>query len=251
MLAEVTNMIVDINRQFYQKFGDAFAVTRRRIQPGVRKVLDGLPKEGHWLDLGCGSAMLAIEWIKSGRRGSYCGLDFSAELLAEAQHTLEDVAIPPGVQICFQKANLLAADWPLDLARRNYDGVFCFAALHHIPGSKNRLSLLQQVRALLPPGAFFVHSNWQFQNSPRLMARVQPWSTLGVPETELEPGDTLLDWRYILSGQPEQVGYRYVHQFSLEELAGLAAAAGFEIQDSFESDGEGGRLGLYQVWVAR
>ncbi|HWR65068.1 MAG TPA: hypothetical protein VN364_03015, partial [Bellilinea sp.] len=61
-------------------------------------------------------------------------------------------------------------------------------------------------------------------------------------------GDTLLDWRYALPGQPEQVGLRYVHLFSREELAELAAQAGFAVESEFESDGEGGRLGLYQAW---
>jgi len=39
-----------------------------------------------------------------------------------------------------------------------------------------------------------------------------------------------------------------VHLFSREELGGLAQRAGFEIVDEFESDGQGERLGLYQVW---
>lgn len=250
MRAEIIHLIVDINRQFYQNFGDAFAATRRRIQPGVRRVLDSLPREGNWLDLGCGSATLALEWIKSGRRGSYCGLDFSAALLADAQHALQEIDIPAGVQICLQKADLQSADWPGDLAHRAYDGVFCFAALHHIPAYKSRLRFVQQVRTLLPQGAAFVLSNWQFQNSPRLIARVQPWSVLGVDSKDLERGDTLLDWRYQLPDQPAQTGYRYVHQFRAEELADLAQEAGFETIESFASDGDGGQLGLYQTWVA-
>jgi hypothetical protein len=64
----------------------------------------------------------------------------------------------------------------------------------------------------------------------------------------LEAGDTLLDWRFALPGQPEQNGLRYVHLFERAELAELAAAAGFTVVDEFESDGEGGRLGLYQAW---
>ena len=58
----------------------------------------------------------------------------------------------------------------------------------------------------------------------------------------MDPGDYLLDWRS--GGQ----GLRYVHHFSREELGALAAAYGFEVVETFESDGEGGRLGLYGVW---
>jgi hypothetical protein len=39
-----------------------------------------------------------------------------------------------------------------------------------------------------------------------------------------------------------------VHQFSEQELAELAESTGFRVVESFYSDGEGGRLGLYQVW---
>jgi len=57
-----------------------------------------------------------------------------------------------------------------------------------------------------------------------------------------------LDWRHALPGQAEQSGLRYVHLFSRLELAELAASSGFIIEQEFESDGEGGKLGLYQVW---
>jgi hypothetical protein len=58
----------------------------------------------------------------------------------------------------------------------------------------------------------------------------------------------LLDWRYTLPGQPDLVGLRYVHLFGRAELADLASAGGFELDEEFVSDGEGGKLGLYQSW---
>ena len=60
----------------------------------------------------------------------------------------------------------------------------------------------------------------------------------------MDEGDYLLDWKR--GGE----GLRYVHQFSEEELGGLAEDAGFRVVESFYSDGESGRLGLYQVWTA-
>ena len=56
----------------------------------------------------------------------------------------------------------------------------------------------------------------------RLLARIQPWEKVGLEPTELDEGDALLDWRHTLPGQPERAGLRYVHRFSLEELARLA-----------------------------
>jgi 2-polyprenyl-3-methyl-5-hydroxy-6-metoxy-1,4-benzoquinol methylase len=250
MRPETIQSILDINRQFYQIFADAFAATRRRIQPGIRKLLAELPREGNWLDLGCGSGALALEWVRQGRRGSYTGIDFSAALLAEAQRGIDQVEIPQGLSIHFQQADLLDADWSLQCSQKKYDGILCFAAMHHLPGRVNRLRFLQQVRQLLQPASPFFHSNWQFQHSPKLVARIQPWRTVMIDETDVESGDTLLDWRYSLPGQAEKSGLRYVHIFSLEELANLAAESGFAVTETFESDGEGGRLGIYQRWEA-
>jgi tRNA (uracil-5-)-methyltransferase TRM9 len=77
------SILLDLNRQFYQTFGRAFAATRRRIQPGVRRVLAQLPAGERWVDLGCGSGALANEWIAAGRTGLYLGLDFSEALLTK------------------------------------------------------------------------------------------------------------------------------------------------------------------------
>jgi SAM-dependent methyltransferase len=250
MQAQVIQQLLDINYQFYQTFGGAFAATRRRVQPGIRKVLEIIQPDGFWLDLGCGSGALAKDWASEHQQGGYHGLDFSKVLLQEARELLKEMTIPPGLEIQFMQADLLSANWITILDRRTYDGVMCFAALHHIPGYKTRLGLVQLVRSLLPEGGQFIHSNWQFHHSPRLMARVQPWTQIGVNEDLLEEGDTLLDWRYALPGQSDQVGYRYVHRFSSLEFEKLAKESGFQILESFESDGEGGRLGLYQVWQA-
>jgi SAM-dependent methyltransferase len=250
MNSETIQLLLDINSQFYQKFGDAFAATRRRVQPGIHRILIDLPQTGHWLDLGCGSGTLALTWLQQGRHGSYSGVDFSLPLLTEARHTIALQTLPQDLKINFFQADLLAADWMNVLTRDDYDGVLCFAALHHIPAYSNRLQLALQVRRLLAPGGLFIHSNWQFQNSPKLMERVLPWESVSLSENQVEAGDTLLDWRYALPGQQETVGTRYVHLLTLEELSRLAAESGFEIIETFESDGQGGRLGLYQRWKA-
>jgi tRNA (uracil-5-)-methyltransferase TRM9 len=240
------SFLLDLNRQFYQTFGRAFAATRRRIQPGVRQVLGQLAAGGRWVDLGCGSGALANVWAETGRKGLYLGLDFSAALLEEARQGLKPV--PQGLDVHFERADLSDPGWSRGLRDASFDGALAFAVLHHLPGVDLRQRVLEDVRGLLKPGGLYVHSEWQFQHSEKLMARRQPWETIGLTDADVEVGDTLLDWRYALPGQPEQVGMRYVHLFDREELARLAGETGFEVIDEFESDGEGGRLGLYQVW---
>ena len=114
--------------------------------------------------------------------------------------------------------------------------------LHHIPGLDLRRGILQKAHGLLAPGGKFIHSEWQFLNSDKLKARIQPWERIDLSAADVDPGDALLDWR---SGGN---GLRYVHHFSEQELLGLAAECGFRVVESFLSDGAGGRLGLYQTW---
>jgi SAM-dependent methyltransferase len=249
MDAEVSRRLLEINRRFYSEFGAAFAATRRRIQPGVRRALDLLPDAAgeRWLDLGCGGGALAREWLRRRRLSSYLGLDFSAPLLAEASQVVAGAG--GSERVAFAQADLSNPGWATGL-NGGFRGALAFAVLHHLPGKANRERLLRQVHGLLVPRGMFVHSVWQFQRSPKLLSRVQPWDLAGLREEQLEPGDTLLDWRYTLPTQTEQAGLRYVHTFTPAELEDLAAASGFAIRETYESDGQGGRLGLYQVWEA-
>lgn len=240
--------LIELNRRFYQTFGPEFAATRRRLQPGVNRLLARLAASDSLLDLGCGSGELARALARGGYRGRYLGLDFSPPLLAEAGSLPENFA--------FAEADLTASDWPdkLKASRQipNADHrlpntgpwslVTAFAVLHHIPSDDLRLNLLRQVHRLLAPGGIFLHSEWQFLSSPKWRGRIQPWSAAGLSEAEVDPGDYLLDWRG--GGR----GLRYVHAFDEAALNDLAAASGFQVRETFSSDGENGRLGLYQIW---
>ena len=61
------------------------------------------------------------------------------------------------------------------------------------------------------------------------MSRVLPWSTVGIAETDVEEGDTLLDWRHAVGDQAGERGLRYVHLFQRGELSRLALKSGFTI----------------------
>jgi tRNA (uracil-5-)-methyltransferase TRM9 len=244
MDSTTVSFLISLNRQFYQTFGESFADTRRRIQPGVRRVLERLPVKGRYIDLGCGSGALAVEWARQARQGEYLGLDFSPQLLEIARQVTEGKPAE-GLSFQFRLADLSDPAWCAGLEPAAFDGGLAFAVLHHLPGQELRRQVLQRVRERLAPGGRFVHSVWQFQHSPRLLARRVPWEKIGLQPERLDEGDSLLDWRH---AQADQVGLRYVHLFNRAELTSLAATTGFEIYDEFESDGAGSRLGLYQFW---
>jgi tRNA (uracil-5-)-methyltransferase TRM9 len=250
MPTDTISALLELNHKFYQDFGSAFAATRRRIQPGIHRLLEEMPAGGGWLDIGCGSGTLAAAWAAKQPHGDYLGLDFSASLLEEARKTIAKTDQASAAQIKFIQTDLGDPDWPDQLEGRSFNGIMAFAVLHHLPGRQTRQRLMRQIRSFLKPGGLFYHSEWQFQHSPRLMARRQPWKMAGIDPEHIEPGDTLLDWRHALPGQAEKIGLRYVHLFDLDELNELAFNAGFKITHTFESDGREGRLGLYQVWQA-
>ncbi|MGC1376197.1 MAG: class I SAM-dependent methyltransferase [Anaerolineales bacterium] len=246
MNSAIAAQLVAINRLFYADFGAPFSATRGRIQPGVHRVLSQLRGTECILDLGCGNGQLARALAERGHRGAYLGLDFSLPLLKEAERQ------PQGFTVKFQLADLTVPGWdsdlrPLTLRQAQdtaFDPIFAFAVLHHIPGMDLRRGILQKARNLLAPGGRFIHSEWQFLNSDKLKARIQPWERINLSAADVDPGDALLDWR---SGGN---GLRYAHHFSEQELLDLAAESGFRVVESFLSDGAGGRLGLYQTWEA-
>lgn len=230
--------LIAINHEFYTHFGDAFSATRHRIQPGVRRVLGLLQGDESILDLGCGNGELARQLARRGHRGPYLGVDFSLPLLRDAESQSQHFS-----------AKFLQADLTrLGEFRERLsvpDGwavITAFAVLHHIPSRGMRLELLGTVRQLLKANGRFILSNWQFLNSEKLKARVQPWEVAALSSSDVDPGDYLLDWRG--GGK----GLRYVHYFDEVSLDELAKDSGFRIMNTFRSDGEGGNLGLYQVW---
>ena len=235
MNSATAERLLSINREFYNRFGAQFSATRQRLQPGVKRFLDSLHEDVSILDLGCGNGHFLREISRRGHKAALLGVDFSLPLLQDAESA-------PGVE--FREVNLsqlsvISGQLAVD---NGWDVITMFATLHHIPSTEIRMDILQTVRRLLKPNGKFILSNWQFLNSKKLTARIQPWNKVRLVDEDLDEGDYLLDWR---SGGE---GLRYAHQFSAEELLGLAGQAGMRVTDSFLSDGDGGNLGLYQVW---
>ena len=237
MHSDIVAALLAVNQQFYQTFANQFSATRQRIQPGVELLLPLLCQAKRILDLGCGNGELARRLARLDFQGEYIGLDFSPGLLTAASQE-----IPDGVAISFLPADLAQPGWEAGLPPGSFDLVVAFAVLHHLPGAEIRQQVLGTVRRLLVPNGHLVISNWQFLNSPRLRQRIQPWESIGLRTEQVDPGDYLLDWR---SGG---TGLRYAHHFNPQELVQLAQACGFDVIQSFLSDGENGQTGLYQVW---
>ncbi len=209
--------------------------------------MEQLPIEANLVDLGCGNGELAAQLIRRGQCGVYLGVDFSSDLLAKAEEVVQSEA-ENKLHILFRQLNLTEVDRLNDIAAKAQpvSALLSFATLHHIPGINQRLKILKEIARILSesrePEPLFIHSEWQFLNSERLTARIVPWEVIGLTKDQLETGDYLLDWRR------GGTGLRYVHHFNQDELVSLADQAGFDVLESFLSDGENSKLGLYQVW---
>lgn len=235
MKKEIIEKIIEVNRQFYQKFGEEFSATRGRIQPGVRKILGRIGRDQSILDLGCGNGEFARQLAGAGHAAPYLGVDFSLPLLKDAR------VVPEHFPARFLALDITLPQW--SGISGQYSVITAFAVLHHIPGEKTRLQILKNLYKHLAPNGEFIFSNWQFLNSERLREKhLLSWDLVNIPETKVDKGDYLLDWRR------GGFGIRYAHQYSEAELARLAEMSGFNIVDSFYSDGATGNLGLYQIW---
>ena len=237
--AATAERLLNLNRQFYDEHGRDFSQTRERLQPGVQRLVNTLHGDESILDLGCGNGELARTLSRVGHRGDYLGLDFSPQLLKEAQREAFTFSAK-FLQVDLAQLSLVTDHY--SLIPNHYSLVTAFAVLHHIPKIELRLKLIREVYNLLAPGGLFMHSNWQFLSSPRLKARIQPWDAVGLTVQDVDANDYLLDWKR------GSKGLRYVHHFDEAELTELAQAGKFDVLESFYSDGENKKSCLYQIW---
>lgn len=224
--------LLQLNREFYDRFAEAFRDSRAATEPGFERILARIQSRSRVLDLGCGQGRLA-SLLPTGC--SYTGVDYSHELLqiaAQSEPTESDRR--------FVQADLVSDDW-LSTVGGNYDWIVLRAVLHHIPGDCRRQGVVERAARLLAPQGRLVIANWQFLRIERLRRRLLSWEQVGLGECDVDPGDYLLDW------QRNGYGIRYVHLVDEAETRQLADHAALEIEELFFADGHTNDLTLYAV----
>ncbi len=236
MKPSIQQRLLQLNRTFYQTQAASFSGTRYGPQPGWPHLLPYFPQRGTLLDLGCGNGRLALFLNEHLEDIDYVGLEGSPALIAIAQKATQDLE---HVRVTCHQADLASPTWHESLGP--FDVVTALAVLHHIPGHETRATFLRQARACLHSQGILILSTWRFTHQPRMRRKILPWSTIGLDETDVEPGDYLLDWK------KGDGGLRYAHQLDELEISQLAHQAGLEIVDQFRADGREGDLSLYTV----
>lgn len=235
---KIAQRLLALNRQFYDEFADPFAESRGLEQPGLLRALDFLPATGRLLDVGCGNGRLAHVLASANRSVDYLGIDSSVRLLEIARRQAASLR---SVQAEFLTVDVTDPGWISLLPGGKFQAVAVFALLHHLPGWQSRRDLLAASRLLLDAGGAIVVSVWQFMSEARLKRKTVPWSSIGLSDEQVEPGDFLLDWRRGGSG------LRYCHLVDESELAALAQAAGLVLTDVYYADGRSQKLNLFGV----
>jgi SAM-dependent methyltransferase len=233
-----------INREFYAAFAASFSETRSESAQELQVILPYIADGARVLDIGCGNGRVAALLGRQRRGVTYIGVDASEEMISSARHRAQGAE--------FLVADITRPDWADCLSgqagsqpgQRAFDCVLMLAVLHHIPGGDVRARLMRQVRELLAPQGRLVVSTWQFMDNERMRKKIVPWSTVGIDERELEPGDVLLDWKR------GGTSLRYCHWIGEDELLTLAAQAALNVVETWRAGGREGNLSLYAVLTA-
>jgi SAM-dependent methyltransferase len=135
-----------VNRETYDRIAGLYAANQREKQPSDGRwfpdledaFLEGVPARGLLADLGCGPALDGARFAEAGFR--VIGMDLSAGMLAIAARSLggqiaqADVRAPP-------------------IREGRLDGIWCAAALLHVPEEDTAQVLREFRRTLKPSGS--------------------------------------------------------------------------------------------------
>ncbi|RME86134.1 MAG: class I SAM-dependent methyltransferase [Caldilineae bacterium] len=233
----IRQRLLQINREFYERFAAAFAATRYGEQAGWHRIITYFSPGCQVLDLGCGNGRFALFLSRHVPGVEYLGLDGSAALVEIARGRSDFAGT---AQVRFRQEEIDRPGWDA-VYQASFHVVTALAVLHHIPGHVARGELVRAASRCLRPGGVLILSNWRFLHSERMRRKLVSWSEIGLRPEDVEPGDYLLDWK------KEGRGLRYVHQVEEAEVEQWAAAAGLRVLEQFHADGREGDLSLYSV----
>jgi ubiquinone/menaquinone biosynthesis C-methylase UbiE len=177
----------NITQATYDQIAPAFAELHGKmpesVLPELLKFLEAFPHSGICLDLGCGHGR-DIAWLES-QHLRMIGADLSTGMLIEARKIVTGSLI---------QMNMLS----LGFADRSFDGIWCNAALLHLPKQEAPRALKEMRRVL--------------RNDGILGIAIQQGDGEGL---EVNPYNN--------------AGERFFARYSMEEMSRLLAANGFAV----------------------
>lgn len=235
-----------LNQHFYLTVADDFDKTRQQPWEGWSTLADSEQFRNckTVIDLGCGNGRFA-SFVTDKNIECYVGLDNNPSLLKQAQQYAKNFSffklksfdiINTLIDKSFSREIIKTIkESPLE----NPFLFTLFGVIHHIPSLELRQSLLNEISTLINTNDTLVVSCWQFNRIENVMNRQIDPKKLDI--NQMEENDFILDW------QRGKTAFRYSHLVTEQEMKSLADTAGFEISDSWESDGRTHNLNTYYL----
>lgn len=283
MDASTIKKILELNSDFYKKVSEDFDLTRQSDWLGWNRVGDNICKHfkkekseqirseiklpenkkptGHFekdkkesistdvdlakekkptrhfevLDLGCGNGRFYEFLDKNFDDFFYTGLDNNSDLIKKAVEKFGH-----GL---FHKKDIFSKLYPDD----KFDLIVCFGITHHIPGKDFRLKWFENLSRFMYKDGLLVLTFWNYHDDERFKNAVRGVKTGGfsIKEEELEEGDYFLGW-----GKNKDA-FRFYHKYVSDEIFVIDEIfrnCGFDLVDTFESDGKSGWLNTYKIY---
>ena len=242
---ETIDRLLALNRHFYTKFAEHFAASRSVSDPALTSILPYLPARARILDVGCGNGRLALLLDRERPGCYYMGVDAIPDLIEEGWDQTRQLS---QTEVTFRVLDVTEREWTEQLpatslsgGRADFDCVVALAVLHHIPDFDLRTRVVRDFAGVLGPEGYVILSTWRFLAHERMRRKIMDWDLVSIDESDLDPGDYLLDWKR--GGR----GLRYCHMIDEGEVEELAAGAGLVVRESFRAGGREGDLSLFAV----
>ncbi len=212
-------MKADYAKQLHKKLSGAYDViapdfsrTRSAWWEELKFVSSYARAGDRVLDIGCGNGRL-FEELRD-KKIIYTGIDSSKKLidLAKERHA--------------QDATFLQADaLLLPFGEEDFNTVFSFAVLHHIPSVKLRKQFMAEAYRVLAKDGIAVLSVWNLWHK-------KYFGTIAKHAVQKLLGISPLDMKDIFLNFGEKKNARFLHAFTQREFEKLARQAGFTIEKS-------------------
>ena len=204
-------------REVYETIADSWTHLRARPLPEVIEFSNSIKKPGLILDAGCSNCRNLLPFLE--KEFKCIGFDFSKGMIREAKKFLEKRGF---------SAILLVADiLDLPFKEKCFDYIIFTRVLHHLPTSKLRVRVLEEIKKTLKPGGKILITVWR-RYYPRFLRDF--FSNLF--EKKFEFGDTFKKWTY-----HGKVYKRFYHLYSRKEFESELSNAGLKVKRFYRDDG--------------
>ncbi len=237
-----------MNLKFYETVAENFNRSRQYFWQGWQKLepllknLEQKQGKANVFDVGCGNARLAEFLDELHLEFSYVGLENNAALIKHARKRLKRLNINHKL-IEFDLIKGLISGELKQKIDQKFNLITAFGLIHHIPGFKLRVKLLQQLAELLNTDGSLVITAWQFAADDRFKNRMVKPETIGFKPADLEKNDYILDWK------KGKRAFRYCHFVKEEEVKRLNEhVPELSLEKTYYADGKSGELNRYLIF---